>query len=241
MQVDVRADPAGVADEAARQVAALAREAIAARGRFVVSLSGGDTPRALHARLSESHAHQVDWPEVEFFWSDDRLVPPDDPASNYRMARETLLGPLGIRADRVHRVRGEAGDARVAADEYAREIASVAEVEAGRPVFDLVLLGMGGDGHTASLFPFSDALGVEDEWVAPGRAPKPPFDRVTFTFPVIHAARAVRVLVNGADKAGVLADVLHGARDPGRLPAQRILESRGDVRWIVDAAAAARA
>jgi 6-phosphogluconolactonase len=241
MHVDVRADPAAVADEAARQVSALAREAIASRGRFVVSLSGGSTPRAMHTQLAEAHRHEVDWTRVEFFWSDDRLVPPDDPGSNYRMARETLLDPLGVGADRVHRVRGEAGDALVAAGEYAREIASVAPIEAGLPVFDLVLLGMGDDGHTASLFPFTDALGADDEWVAPGRAPKPPVDRVTFTFPVIHAARAVRVLVNGADKAAVVADVLHGPPDPRRLPAQRILESRGDLRWILDAAAAARA
>jgi 6-phosphogluconolactonase len=237
MQVDVRPAPAAVAIEAARQVAALAHEAIASRGRFVVSLSGGSTPRAMHASLAKDHRERVDWGRVEFYWSDERLVPPGDADSNYRMARETLLEPLGIAAERVHRIRGETGEARAVADDYAREIAAGVDVVSGWPTFDLVLLGMGGDGHTASLFPFTEALDVADRWVVPGRAPKPPFDRVTLGFPVIHAARAVRVVVTGGEKAGVLAEVLAGTRDPRRLPAQRIAESRGDVRWIVDAAA----
>lgn len=237
MQIDVGRDPAVVADEAARQVEALARDAILARGRFVVCLSGGSTPRVMHARLADAHRAGIDWTRVEFYWSDDRLVAPDDPESNYRMARETLLDPLRIPAEHVHRIHGEAGDAAAAADGYVREIAGGVEIDGGWPVFDLVLLGMGSDGHTASLFPFTEALDVSDRWVVAGRAPKPPVNRVTLTFPVIHAARAVRVIVTGADKAGVLADVMRGARDPRRLPAQRIAESRGDVRWLADAAA----
>lgn len=237
MHIDVGADPAAVAVEAAAQVASLARTAIAARGRFVVSLSGGSTPRAMHARLASAHRADVDWTRVEIYWSDDRLVPPDDADSNYRMARETLLDPIGIADARVHRIRGEAADARVASDEYARELAAGLDDHDGWPQFDLVLLGMGGDGHTASLFPFTPALDVSDRTVTPGRAPKAPFDRVTLTFPVIHAARAVRVVVTGRDKAEVLASVLRGPRDLRRLPAQRILEATGDLRWIVDAAA----
>jgi 6-phosphogluconolactonase len=236
MDVQVLPGPEAVADEAARQVAALGAAALAARGRFVVSLSGGGTPRALHARLAEGHRHGLDWARAEFYWSDDRLVAPDHPDSNYRMARETLLDPLGIAPERVHRIRGEA-EPRAAADDYAREIADGVPVEGGLPVFDLVLLGMGVDGHTASLFPFTDALDVADRWVVPNRAPRPPVDRITLTFPVVFAARAVRVLVTGADKAATLASVLHGPADPRRLPSQRLAESRGDLRWLVDAAA----
>jgi 6-phosphogluconolactonase len=237
MDLDVLAGPPAVAAEAARQVALLARAAIADRGRFIVSLSGGATPRAMHGRLAGTHRDAIDWTRVEFYWSDDRLVPPDDDGSNYRMARETLLDPLEIEPAHVHRIGGELATAALAASEYAREIRDGVPLRDGLPVFDLVVLGMGVDGHTASLFPFTEALEADDRWVVPGRAPHPPVDRVTLTFPVIHAARAVRVIVTGVDKARTFAEVLHGAPDARRLPAQRIAESRGDVRWIVDRAA----
>lgn len=238
MEVDIRPGPEAVADEAASQVAELADRAIASRGRFVVSLSGGSTPRAMHARLASANRGAIDWSRVDFYWSDDRLVPAGDPDSNYRMARETLLDPLGIDPARVHRILGESADAGAAATAYARDLEASVPIEGGVPVFDLVLLGIGADGHTASLFPFTPALDVSDRWVVPGRAPRPPLDRVTLTFPVIHAARAVRVLVTGADKRDTLAEVLHGTADPRRLPAQRIMDARGDLRWIVDAATA---
>jgi 6-phosphogluconolactonase len=234
MKVVSLPDPAGVADEAARHVVALATEAISARGRFSVALSGGSTPRPLHARLASAHHDAVEGPRVLFFWRDARAVPPDHPDSNYRMARETLLEPLAIDASHVHRMRGEDPDPTNAADEYARMLAGT--FPGPVPTFDLVLLGMGADGHTASLFPNTPALSVEDRTVVANLAPKPPVNRITLTFPVLLAARAVRVLVTGADKASTLEAVLHGPPDPHRLPAQRLASARGDVRWLVVAA-----
>lgn len=235
MNVVALANPAEVAEEAARHVVALGREAISARGRFTVALSGGSTPRALHARLASAHRASLEWPRVEFFWSDERAVPPDHQDSNYRMARETLLDPLAIDASHVHRMRGEEPNPADAADQYARLLAgSFPEHE---PEFDLVLLGMGADGHTASLFPNTPALDVEDRTVVANQAPKAPTERITLTFPVLLAARAVRVLVTGADKADTLAAVLHGPPDPRRLPSQRLASARGDLRWLVDNAA----
>ena len=228
-------DPAAVADEAARHVVALATSAIDATGRFTVALSGGSTPRALHAQLATAHSDAIDWARVEFFWSDDRAVPPDHPDSNYRMARETLLDPLGIDGSRVHRIRGEDPEPDHAADEYARSLA--ASLPGELPIFDLVLLGMGADGHTASLFPNTAALDIEDRTVVASHAPKPPVNRITLTFPVLLQARAIRVLVTGADKAATLSTVLHGPPDARRWPAQRLAAARGDLRWLVDSAA----
>ena len=234
MDVVVLSDPAAVADEAARQVVALAEPAIAARGRFAVALSGGSTPRAMHARLASAHKDAVEWSKVDFFWSDERAVPPDHPDSNFGMARETLLAPLAIAPARMHRIAGEDPDPEYAADEYARELAM--SLPGAIPVLDLVLLGMGADGHTASLFPNTPALDVDDRTVVPNKAPRPPVERITLTFPVILAARAVRVLVTGADKARTLAAVLHGPSDPRRLPSQRLAAAGGHLRWLVDAA-----
>jgi 6-phosphogluconolactonase len=152
------------------------------------------------------------------------------------MARETLLDPLGIDGSRVHRIRGEDPEPDHAADEYARSLAE--SLPGGDvPTFDLILLGMGADGHTASLFPNTAALDVEDRAVVASHAPKPPVNRITLTFPVLLRARAVRVLVTGADKAATLATVFHGPRDPRRWPAQRLAAARGDLRWLVDSAA----
>lgn len=241
MVVSVLADPAAVADEAARQVVAIGAAAIEARGRFLVALSGGSTPRALHARLAAPDLRaRLDWSRVEICWSDERAVPPDHPDSNYRMARETLLDVLGLPERQVHRIHGESPDPEAAADDYACRLVDLAGGTSGvptAPVLDLVLLGMGTDGHTASLFPHTPALDVTDRWVVPNRAPRPPIDRITITFPVIHAARAVRVIATGADKAGTLAQMLHGPRDPAGLPSQRLADARGDLRWLVDAAA----
>jgi len=240
MDVFVLPDPVAVAAEAARQVIAIGRDAIETRGVFAVALSGGSTPRAMHARLATAHRSELEWSRVEFFWSDERAVPPEHADSNYRMASETLLEPLGIAAAHVHRIRGEATDLDAAASDYASVLTAAlpaAGLHPAVPVLDLVLLGMGVDGHTASLFPRTPALDVDDRFVVPNKAPRPPVDRITLTFPVIHAARMVRVLVTGADKRATLAEVLHGPPDPSRLPSQRLAAARGEVRWLVDAAA----
>ncbi len=236
MDVVVLSDAAAVADEAARQVVALASSAIEARGRFTVALSGGATPRAMHARLASTHRNDVDWSRVDFFWSDERAVPPDHPDSNFGMARDTLLAPLAVRPERMHRMAGEDPDPAHAAGEYARELTSA--LPGPVPLLDLVLLGMGTDGHTASLFPNTPALDVDDRFVVANNAPQPPIERITLTFPVLLAAHAVRVVVAGAGKAQTLATVLHGPSEPRQFPSQRLAGARGDLKWLVDAAAA---
>jgi 6-phosphogluconolactonase len=229
-------DSAAVAARGAALFAACAARAIEERGQFVVALSGGSTPRALHESLtSDEWRPRLDWPYVEFCWGDERPVPPDDPQSNFGMARDTLLQPLGIADERIHRMRGEAADLAGAAAEYAGELTRLTAAPAQQPpVLDVILLGMGSDAHTASLFPHTDALHVRDRWVVANRVPALDTTRLTITFPVIHAARTVIVLVSGAGKAQALRAVMTGPPDPDRLPAQRLADAGGTVIWLVD-------
>jgi 6-phosphogluconolactonase len=229
-------DRAAVAARGAALFAACAARAIEERGQFVVALSGGSTPRALHACLtSDEWRPRVDWPYVEFCWGDERAVPPVDPQSNFGMARDTLLEPLGIEAERIHRMRGDAADLAGAAAEYAAGLTRLTGTPAQQPpVLDLILLGMGSDAHTASLFPDTEALHVRDRWVVANRVPTLDTMRLTITFPVIHAARTVVVLVSGAEKAQALRAVMTGPPDPDRLPAQRLADVSGTVIWLVD-------
>ncbi len=232
-------DAAALAEAAADLFARLAAEAIAARGRFNVALSGGSTPRVLHARLSApdaKRAARLDWTRVHVFWGDERCVPPDHPDSNYRMARETLLDRVPLPAANVHRIHGELPPERAAA-EYERALRAYFG-DGSLPRFDLILLGLGEDGHTASLFPGSAALGEAARWavaVPHSDPPPPPLPRVSLTLPVLNAAAQVVFLVSGAGKAQRLAQVL---RRPGEsLPAGRV-HPTGGLLWLVDAAAA---
>lgn len=214
-----------------------ADRALLASGRFVVALSGGSTPAALYGLLAtEPIADRVDWPRVHVFWGDERCVPPDAPASNYRMARERLLDHVPVSPTQVHRIRGE-DDPTTAAAACERELRATL---AGSRL-DLVLLGMGNDGHTGSLFPGTPAVREAERWViahrVPGAAAAP--WRITFTPPVLNAAADVLFLVTGADKAATLHRVLDGPLDPDALPSQAIAPRDGCVRWLVDAAAAA--
>jgi 6-phosphogluconolactonase len=226
-----------IARVAAEQLEECAGAAVRERGRFSVALSGGDTPRRLHRQLVADC--KVDWSRAEIFLGDERAVPPEHPESNYRMARETLLEPAGIDPVHVHRVATEIPDLDVAAREYEAEIARVLGAEPGGapPSLDLVLLGLGADGHTASLFPHSPALSESRRWVVPNQPPPGLAPRITMTFPLILRARRVLVLVSGESKAGALSAVLEGAWKPEQFPAQRLHDAR-DVRWMVDAAAA---
>lgn len=227
---------------AADEVVRAAREAQAARGRFTLVLAGGGTPRRLYELLSgERHRREVDWTRVELFFGDERVVPPTHPGSNYRTAAELLVRPLGLCERQVHRIEVEAG-AEAAARGYEVEIASAFSAPPGSlpPAFDLVLLGMGPDGHVASLFPRSGALDERTRWVVPTRGPEPFVERVTVSPPVLEAARTVLVLVSGAAKAEALAAALEGPRDPGRLPAQLLAARSRPTVWLVDAPAAAR-
>lgn len=224
-------------------MAECARRAVAARGRFAVALSGGSTPRALFQRLAEPpRRDEIPWARVEVFWADERCVPPDHPDSNYGMARAALLDPIGVPAERVHRVPGEAPDPAAAAAACEAEIARALGGTPGGPppVLDLVLLGMGADGHTASLFPGTAALAERRRWVMANFVPRLAAHRITLTYPILNRAAHVLFLVAGADKAEVLREALEGPPEPERLPAQGVRPDAGELVWLVDRAAARR-
>lgn len=235
------ADAEGVAVAAAADFVALARQAATARGRFTVALSGGSTPGRLYQLLAESpYREQVAWERVEFFWGDERPVPPDHPDSNYRLAAEALLGTLDVPSGRIHRIPAEGADLDAAARAYQAEIAGALGVsaEAPAPALDLVLLGMGADGHTASLFPYSRALGERRRWVLAHFVASLGAERITLTPAILNRAREVRILVVGTDKAKTLRAVLDEPRDPERFPVQLIQPDAGRALWLVDRAAA---
>lgn len=234
-----------VAEAAARRFVAAASDAIRARGEFVVALSGGSTPRSLYLRLAaESGSSNLDWSRIQVLWSDERCVPPDDAASNYQMARQTLLDHVPIPAANVHRIHGE-DDPAVAAAAYERVIRGVLRRPTGPPRgtsgtrIDLVLLGLGVDGHTASLFPGTAAVRDRRSWVRAEYVQAVAAWRVTLTPVIINAAACVAFLVSGEAKADVLRKVLEGPRRPHELPAQWIAPADGRVVWFVDAPAAA--
>lgn len=236
-------DTAELARGAADETVAIARDALESRGRFRLVLPGGATPRRLLDLLaSDAYRSRIAWADTDVFFGDERAVPPDDPTSNFRMAREALLAPLGIAAECIHRMRAERSDLDEAARDYQHELARVTDVSPSGPPprLDLVMLGMGADAHTASLFPATKALHERERWVVPTRAPVAPFDRMTFTFSTINRARCVLFLVAGADKAAPLAEVLEGDRDPDRLPSQSVRPTDGRLCWLVDDAAASR-
>lgn len=213
----------------------------AGHASFCVALSGGSTPRAFHQLLAAPpYRNRIPWSHITFYWGDERFVPPDDPESNYRMARETLLSQLPIAESQVHRIPTEIGDPAAAAAQYEEEIERSFSLSPGQqPRFDLVLLGMGPDGHTASLFPHTAALHAHDRIVVANPVPKLNTFRITLTAPAINNATAVVLLVAGADKADALAQVLTGPRDPETYPSQLIAPTNGTLTWLVDQAAAA--
>ncbi len=226
MQTDV-IRPADFAAEAAQFILRHARAAIAERGLFRLALSGGNTPRAVHAQLAVLGA-DLPWNRVQITFGDERCVPPDHADSNYRMARETLFDAVAIPAGNVFRIRGEIAPA-AAAHEYEDKLAAVA-ARCGEPryVHDLVLLGLGEDGHTASLFPGSPALDEAARNVIPATGPKPPPQRITMTFPLLNAARHVAFLVTGAGKHALVEEIAAGGTE---YPAGRVRAAA--VTWIV--------
>ncbi len=235
-QFDVLPDVPSVAEATAVRFVALARAAIDDRGSFRVALSGGSTPKTVYPLLvAGPRAGAVDWSRVEFFWGDERSVPPDDPESNFGVAFQMLISRLpGVRPGSVHRMRAEASDRDAAALAYEAEIRLALDARADQPpAFDLIWLGMGPDGHTASLFPGSAALDIHDRWVVPNWASRLETWRMTLTYPILNAARQVLFVVTGADKAAALADVRSGRNE---LPAARVAAQ--ETHWIVDGAAA---
>ena len=230
-------DPEALARAAAGRVAELARESVGARGLFTVALAGGTTPRRVYELLAgEEFRGLLGWENVHVFFGDERAVAPDHADSNFRMASEALLSRVPVPERNVHRIEG-VGDAAANASRYESEMRGLFG-DAEWPRLDLVLLGMGDDGHTASLFPGTAALGERRAWVAANWVGKLGAWRVTLTAPAINAARHVLFLVNGAAKAGRLREVLKGERDPARLPSQLIRPHDGTLEWFVDRAAA---
>lgn len=238
-QVRVFGGPELVARAAAARFAELAGECVSAAGRFSVALSGGSTPRRIYELLAGGEfAPRVEWPRVHVFFGDERCVPPDDAESNYRMARESLLSRVALPAQNVHRMAGE-GRPPESARAYEEELRAFFG-GAEWPRFDLVMLGLGDDGHTASLFPGSPALAEGRAWAAANWVEKLGAFRLTLTAPAINHAAHVMFVVTGAGKAERLREVVEGPRDPQRLPAQMIRPGRGTLDWYVDEAAAAR-
>lgn len=229
--------PDNVAYQGADEFEVRARAAIADHGRFAVALSGGSTPRAMFELLaSPEFAEDIDWDHVHVFWGDERCAPPDDARSNYAQALAALLAPIAIPEANIHRMRAEL-DPHDAAVDYGEQLAAFfGSVIA----FDLIYLGLGPDGHTASLFPSTPALGVTDEPCTAVHVPANPVAswRLTLTYPVLNAARCDMFLVEGKDKADVLARVLEGPRDVLHLPAQGVDPAHGTLVWLVDKAAA---
>jgi 6-phosphogluconolactonase len=231
------------AEAVARAVAArfveLAEDCVHTSGRFSVALSGGSTPRRIYELLAgEEFASRVEWSKVHVFFGDERCVPPDDAESNYRMAQESLLSRVDVPAENVHRMIGE-GDAAANARLYEDELRKFFGGD-DLPRFDLIMLGMGDDGHTASLFPHSPALEDAGAWVVANFVEKFGAYRLTLTAPVINHAAHVWFVVAGAVKAERLREVIKGERDPQRLPAQSIRPVDGSLDWYVDHAAASK-
>jgi 6-phosphogluconolactonase len=232
----VRESPQAAAAEIAEWIATATRRAVAERGGFSIALAGGSTPRLLYETLAgPSWRERIPWSAWHVYFSDERACPPNQPASNYQLAMTTLLSRVPIDPRRVHRMPAERLDLDVAASEYSDLLAcSFPAGPAGAPRLDVILLGLGENGHTASLFPGTPALDVTDRWATRGLADYEPYDRMTLTFPAINAAAAVAFMVTGASKREALA-----ATAAGRVPASRVRPLDGALVWFLDAAAAA--
>lgn len=243
-------DPEELALKAARRFARLADQYVVGCGRFTVALSGGSTPRAMFSLLAaHPFAETVPWSSIYFFWGDERCVPPDHPDSNYRMANEALLSKAPVAQQNIFRIPAEIPDPEHAAEQYAGALskfffAGPGATKSGTaplsklPRFDLVFLGMGPDGHTASLFPHSAALQAGERIVVANYVEKFAAHRITLTAATINNARNVTFLAAGEDKAEALKNVLEGPQDPELYPSQMIQPSNGTLLWMVDEAAA---
>jgi 6-phosphogluconolactonase len=236
------ADEAAVAQAGARIWVDSVHHALAARGIFHVALAGGSTPRDVYKAVVAQADLDFAWHRTHVYWSDERAVPPTDEQSNYAMAEESLLCAVPMPPEQVHRMPGDAEDLDAAARAYAATLArELAPAEHAPPTLDLIWLGLGQDGHTASLFPRSRTLKVRDRWVAAVTdAAKPPPRRLTLTYPVLDAARRVAFVVTGRGKADIVREVLEGPHEPDRLPAQGVRPAPGRLLWLLDEAAASR-
>lgn len=224
----------------ADEVASELRRAVAERERATLALSGGSTPRGMHRVLARQHAG-LPWRGIHVFWGDERFVPPNSEDSNYRMARETLLDGISILPDNVHPWPAEMSEAESAALTMQVEMERFfgrSALEHRPPIFDVILLGIGEDGHTASLFPGSPALRVEDRWTTTSEAPTEPRRRLTFTLPVLNAARHVHFLVAGESKRAAVRCALNEMQHRERCPASMVRPDDGALTWWLDEEAA---
>lgn len=241
-EVKIFPDKGSLAISAVEHIIRIGRSAIQQRDRFLFVLAGGSTPKSVYSLLAVHFpTHQLDWKRVHIFWGDERCVPPDHPDSNYRMAKESLLDLIPLPFENIHRVPAEIAP-EMGASQYQAHISSLfsdpKQYLNGYPKFDLILLGMGDDGHTASLFPKTPALQEEHSWVVPvphNQPPPPLVDRITLTLPVINAAAHVAFLVSGEAKAQCLYQILSGDNNSKKkLPAALVQPHRGNLTWFVD-------
>ena len=231
--------PQDLFQAAAEEVIRSATDAVAKRGRFTIALSGGSTPRNLYTLIAANASTTLPWSQMFFFWGDERHVPPDSPDSNYRMAKESLLSKVPIPPANIFPVPAENPDAAQVADIYEQTLRKFFAVAPGEfPRFDLILLGMGPDGHTASLFPETAALQEKSRLVVANWVEKLGGSRITFTLPLLNSARCVTFLVSGTDKAAALHEVLEGNAPAEKYPSRLVQPSDGKLIWFVDRAAA---
>jgi 6-phosphogluconolactonase len=238
-QIKVFDSAAELSRGAAEEFCRIGAEAIGKHGRFTVALSGGSTPRTLHQELATTFCSKLPWDKVYFFWGDERHVPPDFPESNFRMAKETLLSHLSVPARNVFRMHGELPDAEQAAQLYQENLREVFRPSPGEfPRFDFIVLGVGPDGHTASLFPGTKAVEEHQRWVVGNWVEQHSTFRVTLTYPVLNHAANVMFLMRGTGKAEIVYRVL---RNPSaNLPSQKVQLIDGNLMWYLDKGAAAR-
>jgi 6-phosphogluconolactonase len=238
-QVKVFGSPQELFHASAEKFCDLGSSAIKSCGQFAVALSGGSTPRGFHQELVTNFVSRLQWDKVFFFWGDERHVPPDSSDSNYRMARETLLSKLPVPPENIFRVPAELPDAREAAEKYEQMLQGFFRPgPRSFPRFDFIMLGMGPDGHTASLFPGTAALQEKDRFVVANWVEKLNTFRITFTYPVLNNAACVMFLVSGDEKAEMVRRVL---RDPSaNFPCQHVRPVDGELLWYLDQGAALR-
>lgn len=235
------ADPEALADRAAAEFAAAAHEAVFQRGVFYAAISGGRTPRLFFERLARPDlGEQIPWDKTRLFWADERCVPPDSPESNYALAVETFLSLVPIPPEQVYRVRGEYEDCQRAADAYEAVLRDVFDLhDKALPCFDLIVLGLGTDGHIASLLPGDIGVSITDHLTWPVYH-ETRFNRVTLTAPVLTGARKLLVLVSGQDKAAIARSLFSSPPDTDRYPAYVLWPAMDNILWLMDAAAASR-
>lgn len=234
---EIYESPQELAWAAALRFASLAEQFIAEHGKFTVVLSGGSTPKAMLSLLAgKPFADSLPWKSIYFFWGDERCVPPDHADSNFRMATEALLSKVGVPQENIFRIPAEDENHQSAANRYSATIRQFFNTD--HPQFDLVFLGMGADGHTASLFPGTAALQIEDQIAVANFVEKLNAWRITLTAQTINQAQNVMILVAGADKAPALTEVLEGERHPEKYPSQLIHPTTGALLWMLDEAAA---